>query len=327
MDNTCRTKTVQSLTRDIGKNRILLSHKLQRKEGQWNRNQKSDLIDSLLRKYPVNPTYAIKENGVLSAIDGVQRLSTVRDYLADVFALSKTLAPVNINGEEKIIAGKKFSKLDEETQDALKASELQIYELTECTERDVREMFRRQNAGKALNSTQLRTAIESDEMADIIFSITSHPLFDKLLTKAQRKRDLDKDIARETLMLVETDDNNDYTSFKSRSINEFIKAYQSDITEEKLEKVDCIRVAMDKLDNGFEMLKVNTLTIPMMLYAGYMTQKEGKDFNQLIDRILDFVNSYDTNEEYKQFCQSGTSSSEKVRGRLDYWRRILAEIQ
>lgn len=327
MDNTCRTKTVQSLTRDIGKNRILLSHKLQRKEGQWNRNQKSDLIDSLLRKYPVNPTYAIKENGVLSAIDGVQRLSTVRDYLADVFALSKTLAPVNINGEEKIIAGKKFSKLDEETQDALKASELQIYELTECTERDVREMFRRQNAGKALNSTQLRTAIESDEMADIIFSVTSHPLFDKLLTKAQRKRDLDKDIARETLMLVETDDNNDYTSFKSRSINEFIKAYQSDITEEKLEKVDCIRVAMDKLDNGFEMLKVNTLTIPMMLYAGYMTQKEGKDFNQLIDRILDFVNSYDTNEEYKQFCQSGTSSSEKVRRRLDYWRRILAEIQ
>lgn len=327
MDNTCRTKTVQSLTRDIGKSRILLSHKLQRKEGQWNRNQKSDLIDSLLRKYPVNPTYAIKENGVLSAIDGVQRLSTIRDYLADVFALSKTLEPVNINGEEKIIAGKKFSKLDEETQDALKSSELQIYELTDCTERDVREMFRRQNAGKALNSTQLRTAIESDEMADIIFSITSHPLFDKLLTKAQRKRDLDKDIARETLMLIETDDGNDYTSFKSRSINEFIKTYQSDITEEKRAKVDCIRLAMDKIDNGFEMLKVNTLTIPMMLYAGYMTQKDGKDFNQLIDRILEFVNSYDTNEEYKQYCQSGTSSNEKVRGRLDYWRRILEEIQ
>ena len=327
MDNTCRTKTVQSLTRDIGKNRILLSHKLQRKEGQWNRNQKSDLIDSLLRKYPVNPTYAIKENGVLSAIDGVQRLSTVRDYLADVFALSKTLAPVNINGEEKIIAGKKFSKLDEETQDALKASELQIYELTECTERDVREMFRRQNAGKALNSTQLRTAIESDEMADIIFSIISHPLFDKLLTNAQRKRDLDKDIARETLMLIETDENNDYTSFKSRSINEFIRIYQSDITEEKRGKVDCIRLAMDKLDDGFEMLKVNTLTIPMILYAGYMTQKDGKDFNKLIDCILDFVNSYDTNEEYKQYCQSGTSSSEKVRGRLGYWQRLLAGIQ
>lgn len=327
MDNTCRTKTVQSLTKDMGKNRILLSHKLQRKEGQWNKKQKSDLIDSLLRKYPVNPTYAIKENGILSAIDGVQRLSTIRDYLSDVFALSKTLDPVFINGEEKIIAGKKFSKLDEETQDALKASELQVYELTDCTEQDVREMFRRQNAGKALNSTQLRTAIESDAMADIIFSITSHPLFDKLLTKAQRRRDLDKDIARETLMLVETDEENDYTSFKSRSINEFIRNYQANLTDEKLERAGCIRLAMDQLDAGFEMLKVNTLTIPMILYAGYVAQKDGKDFNQLIDCILDFVNSYDTNEEYKQFCQSGTSSSEKVRGRLEYWQRILGKIQ
>ncbi len=326
MDNTCRTKTVQALTRDIAKKRIVLSHKLQRKEGQWGKQQKSDLIDSLLRKYPINPNYSIKENGILSVIDGVQRLSTVRDYLDDGFALSKNLCTVMINGEEKEIAGKKFSALDKETQDELKASEMQLYELTDCTEKDVREMFRRQNAGKALNSTQLRTIIETDEMADIIYSLTSHPIFHKILTKAQRKKDLDKDIIRETLMLMETDAEHDYTSFKSSHINEFMKLYQADINDEKLTKLETLKQSFNKLDEGFDSLKVNTVSIPMILYAGYYTLKNHKDFDKYMDAIINFVDNYDSNEEYKQFCQSGTAASEKVRGRFDYWQNLVNSL-
>ena len=89
MDYTCRTKTLQALAKAMDKNTISLSYKLQREEGQWNRKKKSDLIDSILRKYPINPTYGVKEGGVISIIDGVQRLSTVRDFLFDKFALSK----------------------------------------------------------------------------------------------------------------------------------------------------------------------------------------------------------------------------------------------
>ena len=169
MDYTCRTRTLQYLSKAIQKENIVLSHKLQRPEGQWNRKQKTDLIDSLLRKYPINPTYAIKENGILSVIDGVQRLSCVRDFLSDKFALAKDMEPVVINGEEKSIAGLKFSKLDEDVRDIIINSELQMYELTDCTEKDVREMFRRQNAGKPLNAKQLRIVHESDEFSDDSF--------------------------------------------------------------------------------------------------------------------------------------------------------------
>jgi len=309
--------------REIARKRICLSHKLQRKEGQWNLRQKSDLIDSLLRKFPINPTYAIKENGILSVIDGIQRLSTLRDYFNDVFALSKTLDTVVINGEERVIAGKKFSKLDEDTKDFLCSSELQLYELTDCTEKEVREMFRRQNAGKALNNTQLRTAIESDEMAEVIYSLTSHPFFDKLLTKTQRKRDFDKEVIREVLMLTETDQEHDYTSFKSKSINDFIIMYQENIN---YEKIDILRTALDRLNDNFDELKVNTVSIPMILYAAYRIVKDHKSFDKLVETIQNFINTYDSNEQYKQFCQSGTTSSEKVRGRLDYWRGIVREI-
>ena len=140
MDYTCRTKTLQALSKAMEKQTISLSYKLQREEGQWNRKKKTDLIDSLLRKYPINPTYGIKQNGVISIIDGVQRLSCVRDFISDKFALSKDMEPVTVNGEEKSLGGLKFSKLDDDTKEAILNSELQLYELTECTEKDIREM-------------------------------------------------------------------------------------------------------------------------------------------------------------------------------------------
>ena len=86
----------------MNKGTINLSHKLQRPEGQWNRKQKSDLIDSLLRHYPIDQAWVIvEEDGTLSVIDGVQSLSTIRDYIENIFALSKNINGIIINGEEK----------------------------------------------------------------------------------------------------------------------------------------------------------------------------------------------------------------------------------
>ena len=278
MDYTCRTKTLQALTKAIDKGTILLLHKLQRPEGQWNRRQKTDLIDSLLRKYPINPTYAIKEVGISSVIDGIQRLSCVRDFLSDKFALSKDMEPVMVNNEEKSLAGLKFSKLDEDTKDAILNSELQIYELTDCTEKDVREMFRRQNAGKPLNGKHLRVIHESDEFSEIVYSLATHPFMDKLMTKAQRKNGTDRDLIIQTLMLIETNQENDFTSFRTNDMDVF------------------------------------------------RTTKDTKSFSKLVDLINDFLMGYDSNEEYKQYVQSGTSSSENVRGRLDWWRNKIKTL-
>lgn len=326
MDYTCRTKTLQALNKAMEKGTIILSHKLQRQEGQWNKKQKTDLIDSLLRKYPINPTYGIKEDGNISIIDGVQRLSCVRDFLDDKFALSKDMESVMVNGEEKSIGGLKFSKLDEDTKDAILNSELQVYELTDCTEKDVREMFRRQNAGKPLNSTQLRTSITNDEMLEVINSLTNHPFFNKILSSAQKRKDLGKDLITETLMLIETNAENDYTSFKSKNINDFIMMYQEDI---KYDKIEMLKQALDKLNESFEEISTKQLNIPMILFVSYRCIKDKKSFTKLKEIIEQFIKDYnesDKLQDYKQFCQSSTTSSENVRGRFDYWRSVIREL-
>ena len=319
MDYTCRTKTLQALVKAMDKDTILLNHKLQRSEGQWNKKAKTDLIDSLLRKYPINPSYGIKEDSVVSIIDGVQRLSTVRDFLSDKFALSKDMETVIVNGEEKSLAGLKFSKLDDDTKDAILNSELQIYELTDCTEKDVREIFRRQNAGKPLNPKQLRVVHETDEFSDAIYSLAHHPFMDKLVTPTQRKNGTDRDLIIQTMMLVLTNQDNDYTSFRTKDIDAFI----NDHSEEALKKVDVLKDAMDKFDAAFEEIKIPVTSVPMVLYSGYRIIKDKKSFSKLVDLINEFLNGYNENEEYKQFVMSGTSSQENVRGRLDWWREKI----
>ncbi len=322
MDYTCRTKTVQSVLKDVSKNRILLHHKLQRPEGQWNSRQRSDLIDSLLRKYPINPTYGIKEDNIISIIDGVQRISTLRDFCDDKFALSKTLDSVFINDEEKEIAGKKFSKLDEDVQDALKGSEIQVYELTNCTDKDVREMFRRQNAGKPLNNKLMRVVHESDEFSDIVYDLANHPFMDKLVTKAQRKNGTDKDLIIQAFMLILTNQENDFTSFRTKDIDCFV----INQSEAAIEKSETLRIAMNKLNDNFDDIKIPVTSIPMILYSAYRILKDKKSFENLVKIIKEFLSEYEENEEYKKYVVSGTSSNTNVRGRFDWWRSKIRTV-
>lgn len=323
MDYTCRTKTLQAITKDIEKNNIVLSHKLQRPEGQWNRKQKSDLIDSLLRKYPINPTYAVKENKTLSVIDGVQRISCVRDFVQDKFSLSKNMEPVYVNDDEKNLSGLKFSKLDDDTKDAILNSELQIYELTDFTEKDVREMFRRQNAGKPLNGKLMRVVYESEEFSDHVYSLANQPFIKKLMTNAQRKNGTDRDSIIQTLMLISTDKENNFTTFRKNDIDTFVLDYADSIPEDKFET---LKTVLDKLDESFEKIKIPVTSVPMILYSGYRVVRDKKSFTKFVELVNEFLAGYDTNEDYKQFVQSGTGSSENVRGRLDWWREKIRTV-
>lgn len=324
MDYTAKTRSLQSLVKDMNKGIINLSHKLQRPEGQWNRKQRTDLIDSLLRHYPINPTYGIvEEDGTLSIIDGVQRLSTIRDYIGNAFALSKDMGTIIINGEEKDLSGLKFDKLDEDTQDEILKSELQIYRMTDCTETDIRELFRRQNAGKPLSNKLMRVVHESDEFSEKVYSLANHLFMDKIMSKTQRKNGTDRDTIIQAMMLISSNEEQEFTSFRTKDIDSFVINY----ADQYLDKLKDISNSLDMLDGVFkEKIKIPITSIPMILYAVYEVLEKDKDFDALVEIIKEFLESYDSNDEYKQYVQSGTGSQENVSGRFQYWKNIVDNL-
>lgn len=319
-----KTRALSSLLSDVNKGKFDFNHPLQRKSGIWNRQSMSLLIDSAIRLYPIYPALVEEtENGKYAVIDGKQRLTIFASYVNNEFALSKKLSPVVIDGVTYELSGKRYKKLDEAVKERLNVRELQLYIMRNATEEDIREIFARINSSKGLTNTQRRTTIENEEFRKVVYSLTSHPIFEKVLSPAQRKKDLDRDIIRQTLMLISTDKEHDYTSFKNVDINNFIAIYQENID---MSKIETLKTALDNLDKNFDELKIKSSSLPMILFASYRVVKDKKSFAKLVDKIKNFIATYDTNENYKQYCLQATNSSTNVRGRLDYWRGIVSEL-
>jgi len=320
-----KTRALSSLLKDIAKNKYDFNHPLQRQSGQWNKLSMSKLIDSAIRLYPIYPALVV-DNGddTYGVIDGKQRLTIFTSYANNEFALHKSLSPVDIDGAEYEIAGKKFDKLDEEVKERFKSREFQLYIMTNATENDIREIFARINSSKGLTNTQKRTVVENEELAKVVFELKSHPVFTKLTTPTQRKKDEDKDIVRQVLMLSEMSNEYDFGSFRNEDINKFIERYNGNIN---YGKVETIKEAMTALDTAFETISVNKVTVPILLYGYYRIVKDKKGMQKWNDWVKNFIETYDTNEEYKQYCNgSGTASSEMVKGRLQYFRDAIKEL-
>lgn len=318
-------KPVQTITNKIKRGDILFTHKLQRREGVWNKTQKSLLIDSLLRGYLVNPSYVVIEDKKQYVIDGVQRLSTIFDYIQGKFSLAKTLEPIIIDGESYDIAGKKFKKLDEKLQDELMSAQLQVCEISEHTEKDVREMFRRLNSGKPLNTSQKLTPDMSNELSNAVLDIISEPFFDKVLTGAQLKSSVDLSITVEILMLIENNNEYELTSFRRGDREKFIQYYNSKVDDKEIET---IKKVLGNLNDSFEeeKVKINKTSISFICYAGYEIIRKKKSFSKFMEAVKEFLKGYESNEEYKALIQQGTSSGESVKARLEYWDNIVKKL-
>ena len=320
-----KTRALSSLLKDIAKNKYDFNHPLQRQSGQWNKLSMSKLIDSAIRLYPIYPALVV-DNGddAYGVIDGKQRLTIFTSYANNEFALHKSLSPVDIDGTEYEIAGKKFDKLDEEVKERFKSREFQLYIMTNATENDIREIFARINSSKGLTNTQKRTVVENEELAKVVFDLKSHPVFTKITTPTQRKKDEDKDIVRQVLMLSEMSNEYDFGSFRNEDMNKFIERYNGNIN---YGKVETIKEAMTALDMAFDTISVNKVTVPILLYGYYRIVKDKKGMQKCNDWVKNFIETYDTNEEYKQYCNgSGTASSEMVKGRLQYFRDAIREL-
>ena len=324
MDFTSKNKTAKNFTKELSKGKYNIHHRLQRKEGMWNAKQKSLLIDSILRSYPIDPIRCEKDNETFRIFDGVQRSTTLKRFLADEFKLSKDLNPVILDGVEYEIAGKSFSNLDTAVKDKIESFELIIYTFTDCTDEDIRNMFLRQNNGKALSNTQKRTAIEPQNVSDIVFELASNEMFEKFLTEKQINSDVSRDIIRETLMIINSSEEHDFINFSAKAIDDFVLWYSESVNNDD---VEIIKQAMSEINEAFEeKIKLAHTSLPMVLYAAYEVKKSEKDFAKFIEALKIFIEEYDENDLYRSYLAGGTTKPQSINGRLNYWRGVIENL-
>jgi len=119
----------------------------------WKERQKSRLIESILLQIPLPAFYFAEDSdGLLRVVDGLQRLSTVRDFVRHSgFALRELEYLTDVEG-------RRFGDLPAQWQRRVNNTQLVVHVIDPLTPRDVKyDIFKRINTGGTpLNAQEIR---------------------------------------------------------------------------------------------------------------------------------------------------------------------------
>ena len=299
----------------------------------WERARKSSLIESMILGYPIPSVYAKrmddgtgKKNGnIYYIMDGKQRLSTVKEFLNDEFALSK-LAPVSYFDNELDkectidISGEKFSELPDGLKDHLNSIMFSVTYFDNLTKDEERELFKRLNAGKPL-STKARTLASARDVEGLL-NIGNHQLFNEMLTEKSRQSKNQVTLVMKAWMMLNKQIKE--VSFASKDFNPMIE--ETEISDdEKLE----LNNVFDFIVATHEELKARAhKKVAKKLYTEthlislvpYFKQAMEKDISEgmMAEFVIDFFmvnNDSKMYEEYEAACHGGVARNQSIVGR------------
>jgi hypothetical protein len=169
---------------------IELQPDFQRKDRVWPEPRKSKLIESMLMGLPLPVFYfAEKPNGDWIIVDGLQRITTIYDFMRGKFELEKLEVLSGFNG-------KSFSTLERTEQRKIREYPLTAHLIDMATDKDniIVELFHRINTyGVKLSDQEIRSALNQGTSVKFLRFLAASSEF-KLVTQGKIKPDRQKDM-------------------------------------------------------------------------------------------------------------------------------------
>lgn len=198
------------LERDHKAGQLVLRPAFQRRP-VWTDEQKSFLIDSILRGYPVPEIYFYVSDGVDSdpltkyVVDGQQRLRACLEFMSDRLPISfdvDKLAPIH-GAIDTPWLNKTYSELGEDDKRQFDRYKLVVRTLEGLSEDAVRHIFFRLNqANVVLNSQELRFSNYAGGFLELVENIVRWDEWEhyRIFTTNQRRRMLDAEFISELVL-------------------------------------------------------------------------------------------------------------------------------
>ena len=324
--------SAKQLSSMVKNGKINFEHIIQRSY-VWERTRKSTLIESMVLGYPVPAVFAKRMDdgtgkrgsNIYYIMDGKQRLSTVKEFLNDEFALSELKPVVYFDTEadkeiEIDISGMKFSELPDGLKDYLNTVTFSVTYFDNLTKDEERELFKRLNNGKPL-STKARTLASARNIEELL-DIGSHKLFEEMLTEKAKQSKNQVALVMKAWAMLNKDVEN--VSFASKDFNPMIEEAEiSDVEKLELSKVfDYIVNVHDELVGNHEKnvaKKVYTETHFVSLIP-YVKQSMDNGVNEAMfgDWLISFFkteNNSDVYTKYNEACSGGVARTASIMAR------------
>ena len=171
--------TVADYCQAMNRHEIIVNREYQRSDKVWPPIAKSYLVETILRNYPIPKLFLFQKTDLRSRktfkeiVDGQQRSLAILDFFKDGFQLSRS-------SEITEAAGKRYSELDEESQQAFLDYSLSVDLFVSATPIEIREVFRRINSYTVpLNPEEKRHSIFQGHFKWFIYNLSKS--YDQIL--------------------------------------------------------------------------------------------------------------------------------------------------
>lgn len=325
-------KTLKAMKDNPSKDTIDFNSPIQRKSGMWDCKRKSLLLHSIMMSniYSV-PTVYFRKDMVAdkkyqySVIDGIQRITTVFDYIDNQFPLTE-VPPVILDGVAYDVSGKYFSDLEQDCQQEIirfkmriEAFEPEEGDTDEYVNNTIEEVFSRLNSAVPLTSAQLCKAKAGTNVAILLNELLTSKFFTEsaCFTKAQLKASDDQRCLLQAMILFDRNyvSGFQFKDFSETSLMQYAESIKNCYTDKQ---GNLLRSAVQYLTEAFPVMdkQLKKINIPILLYMADVAEDKGVKpmyFRQWWDY---FKNEDALFEDYRLYCSSGSTKSEKVNGRL-----------
>lgn len=305
---------------------LACSLSFQRNSGMWNLITKSGLVVSVLTdsfipavvflKDKVGTNEKGKDIVKYEILDGQQRLSTLFEFMDDQWALHGSIEPIEFDGFTYDIAGKKYSELEPELQDAIRGFRLSVQALENYTFDEVEKLFFNINSGVALSAVQKAKPKLGNENMAFFNKLLGGNFFTQAIniTETQAKREDDLLLLLQTMLLLDNrHEGREYKNISAATCLAYAESIRNTCDEGKK---DLLLDLVEYLDEAFpakiKFLRKNN--VPIVGVCAEIAMEQGvepKDFKAF---ICDFSNNI--YPSYEEASGSGNIKAPKVQMRL-----------
>lgn len=327
--------TVETLVTKLTNDSIFIPE-FQRKY-VWNDIQASKLIESLIIQCPIPVIYLNQEKDERqSVIDGNQRVTTLKRYLADEFSLKGLTAYSELEGL-------KFSQLDPRFQRHINNRTIRCISIAKETHPQVKfDVFERLNSGSVkLNKQELRHGLYYGKLIESAKNLVSKTEITKYVLPIDNKN---KRMKAEEFILRFWTLSNDFSNYKgslAASINNFIEKNKNDADLEKLEQEfketfnlvtrsfgDFSFFTFDKDENGdFYKLKFNAALYDALMIGFYLNIKNNtlKCSPDKIENLSKIHNLFESDAEFVKNISQATGNKNSIAYRFKKIKELFGE--
>lgn len=244
-----KTPSLDTLIKRVRRESIQMdtSGYFQREDDLWDKTKQSRLIESILIRFPL-PAFFFdaSDDSNWLIVDGLQRLSSIRNFVLKKQALTNLEFLTHLNGL-------KWDDLSDDLQRVIEEAQVVIYKIMPGTPADVKfNIFKRINTGGlVLEAQEIRHALFQGRPSDFVTELAQTKEFKEATqSKIKTHRMLDRDFINRFLsfyiLKVENYGSKEYgqdlDTFMSRAMAEIYNK-----TEEELEEIKEQFIAAMKL--------------------------------------------------------------------------------